>query len=256
MTFPNDVNHNVVTKTVVLEAIKGDVAPTPAHFNFSNPDIQENVKEGIYKFLYSRRLNRLTSPHNRLITNYNSLLEWHEENEEIKREARNENIKGTYDIFYKQHNGFTTDKLSIEENIEADLVAYYSHEVDRGKPQKWLGNVSYSPITRAVFISLQGSIKKQSNIENISTIFLILNIPSGERDFNVLTGIISGIKDDYAGSIGMLVVAAKHSDGYDPNKEGDLLSRFFETYSGRASILPPGTPIATFDDLEKSISEG
>lgn len=262
MTLINDVTINVVTKTIILKRILETNSAEPQHFKIEE-QTKTLVSEPIYKFLYNRGLNRLTSPHSVIISNEKDFEQWHTENENIKRENRNNNIQGKYLIHYKRNvdNGFRiiTDDLEITEKDNADIIARYSHKVGSGNTEVWEGSIIYSPITRALFLDLKGPIKRQQENDNISPIFLILNIPFGEREFNVLTGIVTGIRDDYGGSLGMMVVAEKmeiKNDKNDNNGINDnkgIIEQFFESFSANSSILPPSIPVANIDDLKRSM---
>ncbi len=257
MTFITDRKRNVVTKTVILKKIVGEDATT-AEIEMGDPDIENIIGKGIYKFLYDRRLNRLSSPNHETITNSTLLDNWHTENEEGKKELRTEKIIGKYLVYYKRDavakSELVKALLTIKENPNADLIANYTYEVETGKPQTWIGEVSYSAITRAAFISLKGPIRKAS-VENNSPIFLILNIPPGGRDFDTVTSILSGIQDRNEGALGVLAVIFRtESDDLEIEKKNKL-EEFFNAASDHASIIPPKILVTTFNDLDRNISE-
>jgi len=259
MTFVSQIFQNVVTKTIVLEKVKDAHEHSARKLYDAEKDNlkpQDMISSSISRYLNNEGAVRLTTPHSRIITNINQLEGWLNENEELKRDARNVNIPGEYQIFYKRNpedKDLTDDKLDIRENSSADLEAFYFHKVD--KEQQWKGSVSYSPITRAIFIALSGPLKKNYS-ENISSIFIILNLPSGERDFEVLTGIISGIRDNYDGSIGLLVVAVKKSKVNKNSQEvKNALMPFFNRNADAARIMTPSFPVAKFEDLQQHIMQ-
>ena len=69
-----------------------------------------------------------------------------------------------------------------------------------------------------------------------------------------MTGVISGIRDEYDGSIGMLVVAVKEEERSLEKKE--VISDFFKYFSFQCCIHPPKLPIGSIMDLTMAKVEG
>jgi|GEM_PF-4197760 len=257
MTHTRDSYHSIVTKIIVIENQTENANPTKARFRLNEAGIGNAVAKGIYKLLWNRKLSRLSAPHPAII-NQAMLDQWYAENEQAKRQSRNENIIGEYSIYYKGEPEpdypLTKDKLVIKENIHADLIAEYIHEVDKGKPQIWRGDVTYSSVTRAAFISLVGPFKGDVS-ENISTIFLTLNIPAGGRMFDTVTGIVCGVNDRDEGALAMLVVAVKNSREMDYVDHQDKVANFFKKTPHPSYIFSPEIPVANIEDLSRNLTK-
>ena len=270
VTFQHANHKNVVTKTVLLEKILDKSAADSKEFDLSD-NTKNEIGEEIYKFLFNRDKNRLSSPHDKIIINKQVLKEWHASNDIHKLYNRNNHLIGEYDIFYAKDPVFrselsglslTKDTLTISENSDLDLIASYTHEIEKDKPIKWQGDVNSSQVTKVVTIFLHGPYLDVSNdvksfIQTDKPICLVLNIPVGERPFDTLAGIVTGVSDDDLGVISLLVVAVKKStDIVSLPDYVNQVESFFSFYAVQSWIKPPeDTNISRFDDLQKSTIE-
>lgn len=259
VTLAKRSTKNIISKTVMLQRIFGKDRSIRLITWEAIAKKKRLVDPNIVRFFEDKAANRLTSPHSSIILNLKTLQEWHEQNDKIKREQRNSAIIGTYSIFYRGEmfkQGLTEDTLTIKENMSCDLTANYSHALDEDNIQESVGPVIYSPTTKSAFIHLTGPIGK-SEIEKTNSIFLILNLPPGEKQFHVLTGIASGIRDTYDGCISLMVLAVQQKEKTTPIKKNDKkVVEFFKTFAHRALIIPPQIPVSSFKDLAASIPEG
>lgn len=290
-TFIHKRDMNVITKTVVMKKLFPPEKGSSKIFLLEDGSAKASIESNIYRFLRDRKQNRLASPRSIPITNEKDLDEWFRKNDTEKKKSLIYFTKGNYTLCYQKDEvlgTITQDKLWIRENSNSDIDVYYSHRIGDVHDQMYKGNITYSALTHAVFITLLGPLEN-NEAKNSSPVFLILNIPSSSRNFQVLTGIISGIRDEHDGPISLLTCVVKRNDNevgseqdkvYTENKikndpiikddpdempkidedlftltndEIEVITKFFKIFQKNGLVLTPPEKVTNLAGLNKAV---
>lgn len=251
MTFLQDINNNIVSKSVILERDTAkEVKPQLVSLASAKKDYPE-----IYEYLKDRRMNRISSPHSQNISSKKDLKKWQTDNMSNRNKEINEGIFTKWKIYYKKDlkDTPTIDEIEISKNGEVE----YTHKVESGGERKWIGEMTFSQKTRNIFIALKDEDDKGPNSQNQSnSIFIILNVPGGYRSLDTLIGIISGVTDDFDTCVGMLIVAIRVGKSANIGVNVDtVVESFFRKYQDKPSILPPKFPIGNISELDEYLKK-
>jgi hypothetical protein len=249
-TYSTEEYGNIVSKTILLQK-EGSKDATP---NFGILDYKSiDVPRQIAEFLSLKEKNRMSSPHGDVVINsLDKLISWSENkrSEDIKFKA----LFGNYQVYYKINEKEYIDSLIIEIKNKKPH-AKYTHIKDDDEIEIHEGEVSINFTTKRLTLFLHGPIIEDNPVcdaEDDVPLILILQIPpKGTTVIEVLTGIITGSKDNGEGIVARLTMLVKCDDATQLSDERKTsIEKYFKLFQNQSKVRPPkGLIISKFKEL-------
>jgi hypothetical protein len=277
MTFQHRDRNNVVTKSIVLERQQPDASLTSRYMNFGDPEMASKTE--IVKFLYSRKQNRLSSPHDRVITDMENFSEWHAKNMNLQKAFSVPGpLLGDYILFYNVHPSremeIVKGYLKLSRNkYSQEVTAIYMDDMftdldnmdeviseNLNSPNNyWKSKPYVNDKTRVMTAHFHGPFSRDMNdkreyISDDKRMFLMLKLTNSDKA-DTFTGLISGMRHEDKGVVGRLVVAIKRKTvEAKRDKVNKTLEDFFSAFAERSWIRPNTKKTVTkFDDLNQEL---
>lgn len=254
-TYSTEEYGNIVSKTILLQK-EGSKEATP---NFGILDYKSiDAPKQITEFLSLKEKNRMSSPHGDVVINsLDKLVSWTENkrSEDIKFKA----LFGIYQVYYKINEKEYIDSLIIEIRNKKPH-AKYTHIKDDDEVEIHEGEVSVNFTTKRLTLFLHGPIVEENqayDIEDDRPLILILQIPLREtKTIELLTGIITGSKDNDQGIVARLTVLVKTDQVKLSQDQKKNIEKYFSLFQNQSKVRPPkGLVISKFKELNELINK-
>jgi hypothetical protein len=253
-TFFSTVYNRLLSKVVILTKLQGiDSNIQIGRINYGSEDYKL-LDDYIQAFLYSRHLNRMSTPQ-RNIGNLNILKMFLDE-----FQGKNTNkllmdyFQGKYYLYYQRSDyKMTVDEFEIKFSQESNsLEVEYFHK-PKDNTYKWYGKPYLNKERRCIILELSNNYPKDLEaLDTENPILVTFQIPSEESTTwtaaDSFPGIIAGLEDTtdrqtVHGGIALicLVVRGNRVDGND-----ERLQKFFNHQKSRGSSIKPNSEFIKF----------
>lgn len=281
----------IISKTVILSREKTSDDIKSGKFKFNDLDLHtdKRFRESLNQYFSKREQNRLSSPVNGSVFNFDLFKAWIGNNRPKQTDIYKQ-IAGTYDLHYKLHSydeDFVTDQLTLTVNDTGEVHAVFFHTTADDKeedadapPTRWAGREYPNFSSHVLSIHLKGPLNIEADfsnryIQDTMPNYLLIDLPGQTtKVINTLTGVIAGWRDGEKGTVARLFVMIK----FKQNQEGDVkkidpefyqeiennkfypksyeeeqLRQYFNCYKSRSWVRPPSTTtISKFQHLKQA----